>query len=393
MFAFFLGQISSKYVDITEGDVDKYIGADKPIFVKFYSPTCPHCIAMAEEFSTTAAAYGEDFTFGAVDCTAQHKVCTDHHVSGYPTVKLFKANDKKGIEFDGERNLDGFADFIEEHAAIKLKRPPKLMKEFTPYSLPKAEASECTFVTFYAPYCGHCKRFIPTAKKVAQAFEFDQNVTFGLLNCVKFHEVCDEHSVHGYPTIRLYQNGNFTEFKRERSEQSVASFVNEHCGTHRAIDGLLDDEIGLVQGAYELAQKYIVAKTPEEKAELKQQIAALPGTEFYLKVISRIETKGVQTVANDMKQMRSLLDNKKGSSKALDGMKQRFNVFTEFETLPTQGAVNAMEAGPEKERLLLKLKKLATPTPTPAPVTPAATPEPQPEATPAATPAPASAEL
>ena len=94
-----------------------------------------------------------------------------------------------------------------------------------------------------------------------------------------------------------------------------------------------------------------------------------------------------------MKQMRSLLDNKKGSSKALDGMKQRFNVFTEFETLPTQEAVNAMEAGPEKERLLLKLKKLATPTPTPAPVTPAATPEPQPEATPAATPAPASAEL
>jgi thiol-disulfide isomerase/thioredoxin len=367
MFAFLLGQISSKYVDITESDVDKYIGADKPIFVKFYSPTCPHCVAMAEEFANTASAYGEDFTFGAVDCTAQHKICNDHSVSGYPTVKLFKANDKKGIEFSGERNLDGFADFIEEHIDVKLKRPPKIMKEFTPYTLPKAEEGQCSFITFYAPYCGHCKRFIPTAKKVAEAFEFDENVTFGLVNCVKFHDVCSEHEVTGYPTIRLYQNGNFTAFNRDRSAQSVASFVNEHCGTHRAPDGLLDDKTGLVEGAYELAQKYIVAQTPEEASEIKSQIAALPGTQFYLKVIARIESKGYQTIANDMKQMRELLDNKKGSIKALDGMKQRFNVFTEFEKLPTQADVNALPEGSEKERLNAKLKRVATPTPAPTP--------------------------
>jgi len=316
---------------------------------------------MQEAFEEAAGYFGENFVFAGVDCTANSKTCNAHSINGYPTIKIFTAQDKKGTEYSGDRSADSFSDFVEEKVGIKAKRPPKLLKDLNPFSIEKAEKAKCSLITFYSPSCPHCKRFLPNARITAAAFE-SEDITIGTLNCIKFHEVCNNRSITGYPTIRLYKEGQIIEFNQDRSPESVVSFINSNCGTHRRADGLLDDTVGLVEGAYELCQKYITVPA-EERDEIKQKIAALPGTEFYMKVISRIEAKGVDTVAEAMKTMINLLDNKKGSQKSLDGMKTRFNVFTEFEKLPTKEAVETMADGPEKTRLQNKLKKYSPPEP------------------------------
>jgi len=355
MIGLFIVQASSKYVDITDSTVDQYIGADKPVLIKFYSPSCPHCRAMQESYEEGAGYFGDNFIFGGVDCTANSKTCNAHSINGYPTVKIFLAKDKKGTEYSGDRSADSFCDFVEEHTGIKAKRPPKLVKDLNPYTIEKAENSKCSLITFYSPSCPHCKRFLPTARSIAVAFA-SEDVLVGTFNCIKFHDACSNRSIDGYPTIRLFKEGKSIPFNRDRSPDSVASFINSNCGTHRGADGLLDDNFGLVEGAYQLCQEYINAPAGEKEA-IKQKIAALPGTEFYMKVIARIEAKGIKTVDEAIKSMRKLLDSKNGSQKSLDGMKTRFNIFTEFEKLPTKEEVDAMSDSPEKTRLKNKLQK------------------------------------
>ncbi|KAJ1718270.1 hypothetical protein LPJ53_006597, partial [Coemansia erecta] len=59
-----------------------------------YSPTCPHCRAMAPDWTKMTDELADQMsaagvTFGQVDCPANKKVCEANHVDGYPTVNLF----------------------------------------------------------------------------------------------------------------------------------------------------------------------------------------------------------------------------------------------------------------------------------------------------------------
>jgi len=42
---------------------------------------------------------------GKVDCTEERDLCSRESVMGYPTLKLYKAKDRNGIEYEGERDL------------------------------------------------------------------------------------------------------------------------------------------------------------------------------------------------------------------------------------------------------------------------------------------------
>ena len=64
-------------------------------------------------------------------------------------------------------------------------------------------------------------------------------------------------------------------------------------------------------------------------------MAEIKGSDIYLKVMDRIMTKGVEQIKKDVEIMKGILDSRKSSIKALDGIKRRFNVFNEFLYVPT----------------------------------------------------------
>jgi len=54
-----------------------------------------------------------------VDCTVETDVCSDHDVSGYPTIKYFKDGDKKGESYSGGRDFDALKKFTQDTLEIK----------------------------------------------------------------------------------------------------------------------------------------------------------------------------------------------------------------------------------------------------------------------------------
>ena len=97
------------------------------------------------------------------------------------------------------------------------------IRHFTSKKLPSASSRNFWIVEFYSPTCGHCKAFKPTYESLRE--KLDGLVRLGAVNCQKEAEVCRERGVKGYPTIQLVVDGEWIDYKGERSVQSLHSFA------------------------------------------------------------------------------------------------------------------------------------------------------------------------
>ena len=79
-------------------------------------------------------------------------------------------------------------------------------------------------VKFYAPWCGHCKRLAPVLDKVVKQVHGKMNIA--KVDCTVEKDVCREHSIRGYPTLKYYRNGEFHDYPGGRSENDFVSFSN-----------------------------------------------------------------------------------------------------------------------------------------------------------------------
>ena len=318
----------SAYVEITTKNVNQIIGGDAPVFVKFYSQSCGHCRAMAEDFAE-ASTYFTDVLFGGICCDDQRKLCEKFKIEGYPTMFLFESKKtEKTAEYEGPRTADAFSDFVENYTHIKGKRPPNFLVEANPLNFENhTKSHKCVFNTFYAPWCGHCKKFLPQAKVVANALQADKEIMISKLNCEMYNEFCSTQKVNGYPTIKLFKGDEVIPFEGKREAENVIDFINKNCGTERGLDGLLVDTAGLIDEAAPLVKEFLESS---DKAAVIEKMKGIKGAEFYVKVMDRYVAKGVEQIKKDVQTMNGILTAHKGSFASLDGMKKRFNIFNQF---------------------------------------------------------------
>lgn len=86
-------------------------------FVMFYAPWCGHCQRLGSTWEQLAELSNEadnNVKIAKVDCTTDNALCTEHDVTGYPTLKFFKAGESKGTKFRGTRDLPSLLSFINE---------------------------------------------------------------------------------------------------------------------------------------------------------------------------------------------------------------------------------------------------------------------------------------
>jgi endogenous inhibitor of DNA gyrase (YacG/DUF329 family) len=65
--------------------------------------------------------------------------------------------------------------------------------------------------------------------------------------------IASQYGVSSYPTIKFFPKGNDKspiDYNQGRSEADFVSFLNEHCGTHRAPGGGLNDVVRIGFSGY-----------------------------------------------------------------------------------------------------------------------------------------------
>ena len=84
-------------------------------------------------------------------------------------------------------------------------------------------------IMFFAPWCGHCKRLMPTFDQFAEEFGDGQALNVGRVNCDEGsnNNLCTAYDVAGFPTVLFIQGDYFYEYRGERSVAGFKKFVFE----------------------------------------------------------------------------------------------------------------------------------------------------------------------
>lgn len=114
--------------------------------------------------------------------------------------------------------------FTLSHEQVKPEDPVQGIIDVT--SANKAEVFDTTkhtLVEFYAPvsnlnfilylfikWCGHCKNLAPEMHKLGEVISKDKptDVRVAKVNCDAERDICSQHGVNGYPTLKFFPKGS-----------------------------------------------------------------------------------------------------------------------------------------------------------------------------------------
>jgi protein disulfide-isomerase A1 len=109
-----------------EGDVKVLVGKNfndviktpgKDVFVEFYAPWCGHCKSLAPKWEELGkwAKDKPNLIIAKMDATANDVEAVQ--ISGFPTLKLFKADSDEIVDYEDARELENMIAFLEKNAA------------------------------------------------------------------------------------------------------------------------------------------------------------------------------------------------------------------------------------------------------------------------------------
>lgn len=219
-------------------------------FVMFYAPWCGHCSRLAPTWEKLAEEVNDattdlDVIIATVDCTVETALCSEHDVTGYPTLKFFKAGHDEGTKYRGSRDYEALKTYLSEQLGKvqqdatesfedpKVPAPVSGLVELTDETFDNYVALGHHFVKFYAPWCGYCKKLAPTWEKLADSLHFSTNVRVSQIDCTEHKDVCQRFEVKGYPTLLWIVDGQKVEkYSGDRSIEDLKAYVSQQLGVH-----------------------------------------------------------------------------------------------------------------------------------------------------------------
>ena len=87
------------------------------MLVKYYAPWCGHCKALAPTWDTLGDDVKdiEDLVIAKFDATANEVAGLE--IRGYPTLKYYPKDNKAGVDYAGDRELDDFKKWLSENSS------------------------------------------------------------------------------------------------------------------------------------------------------------------------------------------------------------------------------------------------------------------------------------
>ncbi|KAH3759333.1 chamberlinius hualienesis protein disulfide isomerase 2 [Pelomyxa schiedti] len=86
-------------------------------------------------------------------------------------------------------------------------------------------------VKFFAPWCGHCKHLAPEFAKAATIMKNDDPAPIlAEVDCTVESELASRFQVQGYPTLKIFRNGQETPYNGPREADGIVRFVRSQAG-------------------------------------------------------------------------------------------------------------------------------------------------------------------
>jgi protein disulfide-isomerase A6 len=123
-------------------------------------------------------------------------------------------------------------------------------------------------IKFFQPWCGHCTAMKPAWDEAAA--NAHSSVFIADVNCSDQEELCQENDVKGYPTIKVYKDGEVTDYSGGRTVDDIASYIDSELAAKCSIDNVAET-------CSEKAGPYLEKWKPKDQAGLKAELTRLEG--------------------------------------------------------------------------------------------------------------------
>jgi thioredoxin-like negative regulator of GroEL len=121
--------------DLDGPRLNEIIASKKPWFIKFYSPSCPHCVHLAPTWTKMASELRNQVDVAEVNCQSKPckflmiimrfyisylcylyiVVCEEQGIEGFPTMRMYGQGDKP-LEYRGDRSLISLVNYAKANA-------------------------------------------------------------------------------------------------------------------------------------------------------------------------------------------------------------------------------------------------------------------------------------
>ncbi|KAG5436865.1 hypothetical protein PCANB_001618 [Pneumocystis canis] len=79
-------------------------------------------------------------------------------------------------------------------------------------------------VEFFAPWCGHCKALAPEYELAAKLLK-EKGITLIQVDCTVETSLCETYGVTGYPTLKVFKNGEHIHYEGPRKADAIVSYM------------------------------------------------------------------------------------------------------------------------------------------------------------------------
>ncbi|KAL0213048.1 hypothetical protein RCL1_006674 [Eukaryota sp. TZLM3-RCL] len=108
---------SASVVPLNNSNFDKVVTKSPvPVFVKFFSPSCPHCQNIVPTYNGLSKNFSPVALIAEVNCQTDNQICGKYQIQGVPSFKLFYgAGNSRVADYGGARDGKSMAKFIDKH--------------------------------------------------------------------------------------------------------------------------------------------------------------------------------------------------------------------------------------------------------------------------------------
>jgi len=315
--------------------------------LNFFAPWCGHCKSLAPIYEQLGDAYShatDKVVIAKVDADGAGKSLGQKYgVTGFPTLKWFDA-DGKPEPYESGRDLESLTAFVTKKSSVKsnIKPPPPpetVILDTYNFNDIALDKSKNVLVSFTAPWCGHCKTLKPAYERVAKTFKPESDCIVANLDAddKKNSDISQRYGITGFPTLKFFsKDGKQTplDYEGGRNEADIVAYLNEKCGTQRAVGGGLTDKAGRIDEFDRLANKFFVASADMRATLYKEAtlLAASAGvaSKHYLRVMEKLVNGTEGYVEKEAERLATILKKRSLSPSKIDEIKVKANILHAF---------------------------------------------------------------
>ncbi|THH06424.1 hypothetical protein EW145_g4097 [Phellinidium pouzarii] len=338
---------ASNVVELTPENFDSFVGQGKPALVEFFAPWCGHCKNLAPVYEQLADSYAhvkDKLVIAKVDADGVGKTLgRQYGVTGFPTLKWFNADGGEPEAYEEGRDLEALSAFVTQKSGVKslVKPPPPgatLILDTHNFDEVVMDPTKDVLVAFTAPWCGHCKRMKPIYEDVAQTFLPESKCILANVDADAKPNapLAIKYGVNSFPTLKFFSKDNKEgeSYDGGRTEEDFVKFLNEKCGTQRAVGGGLNEEAGRIPEFDALAHRFFSAATDVKNTILDEAIVMANGlgstAQQYLKVMKKVVNGSDEYLEKESARLASILKKRTLNAEKLDELKIKANVLAAF---------------------------------------------------------------